>query len=148
MKVLLAGAFGNLGFEILKVLVEHCGKPDSLREYRSGASAGYSVEDIEITYTKVNALGMDEKVTLKLNDKDSAPDRNSAQRMVNTGRREKIMISSMTGVKPPTQVEEIAKTMISSNGVTRKRGAKTTGDSSSLRTPPLPKAAKESGKMS
>ena len=71
MKVLLAGAFGNLGFEILKVLVEHCGKPDSLREYRSGASAGYSVEDIEITYTKVNALGMDEKVTLKLNDKDS-----------------------------------------------------------------------------
>ena len=33
--------------------------------------AGYSVEDIEITYTKTNALGKDEKVTLKLSDKDS-----------------------------------------------------------------------------
>ena len=33
--------------------------------------ANYSVKDIEITYTKVNALGVDEKVTLKLSDKDS-----------------------------------------------------------------------------
>ncbi|MBQ8963249.1 MAG: hypothetical protein IJ089_05575 [Clostridia bacterium] len=33
--------------------------------------ADYSVDNIEITYTKVNALGLDEKVTLKLNDKDS-----------------------------------------------------------------------------